>query len=47
MFLTFIFQGLFKKIVFRSVALITKKLDFVSQTGLFSALYPTLGKKKN
>ena len=41
-----IFQGLFKKIVFRSVALVTKKLwailDFFIQTGLFTALYPTL-----
>ena len=36
---TCIFQGLFKNIVFRSVALVTKKLwailDFFSQTGLF------------
>ena len=34
-----IFQGLFKNIVFRSAALVTKKLwailDFFSQTGLF------------
>ena len=34
-----IFQGLFKNIAFRSVALVTKKLwailDFFSQTGLF------------
>ena len=33
------FQGLFKNMVFRSVALVTKKLwaisDFFSQTGLF------------
>ena len=36
---TCIFQGLFKNIAFRSVALVTKKLwailDFFSQTGLF------------
>ena len=36
------FQGLFKNIDFRSVALVTKKLwaisDFFSLTGLFSAL---------
>ena len=42
---TFIFQGFFKKKVYRSVALVTKNvwaiLDF-SKTGLFSALYPTL-----
>jgi len=40
---TCIFQGLFKNIVFRSIALVTKKLwailDFFSKTGLFSALY--------
>ena len=47
-----IFYGLFKNIVFRSVALVTKKLwailDFVcTQTGLFTALYPTLCIKKN
>ena len=41
-----IFQGLFKNIVFRSVALVTKKLwailDFFHRPDLFSALYPTL-----
>jgi len=43
---TCIFQGLFKYIVFGSVALFRKKLlailDFFSQNGLFSALYPAL-----
>jgi len=43
---TSIFQGLFKNIVFRSAALVIKKLcailDFFSQTGLFTSLYPTL-----
>ena len=45
---TCIFQGLYKNIVFRSVAIVTKKLcailEFFSQTQLFSALYPI---KKN
>ena len=40
------FKGLFRNVVFRSVALVTKKLQailyFFSQTVLFSALYPTL-----
>ena len=43
---TCIFKGLFKNIVFRSVALVTKKVmdyfRFFSQKGLFSALYPTI-----
>ena len=44
---TSIFQGLFKNIVFRSVALVIKKLwaildFFFTNSRLFSALYPTL-----
>ena len=43
---TSIFQGLFKHIVFRSVALVIKKswaiLNFFTPPGLFTALYPTL-----
>jgi len=48
---TCIFQGLFENIVFRSVALVTKKLwailDFFSQTGLFfhPVPYPVNSKK--
>ena len=42
---------LFKNIVFRYVALATKKLwailDFFPKTGLFSAVYQTLYIKKN
>ena len=46
---TSIFQGLFKNIVFRSVALVIKKaiLDFLTHSRLFTALYPTLCVKKN
>jgi len=50
---TCIFQGLFKNIVFRSVALVTKKLwaikFFFSQTGICFLSVPTLEikKKKN
>ena len=48
---TSIFQGLFKNIVFRSVAAVIKKLCaildfFFTQTRLFTALYPTLCKKR-
>ncbi len=47
---TCIFQGLFKNIVFRSVALVTKNLwailVFFTQTGLFTALYPAVCIKK-
>ena len=44
---TCIFQGLFKNIVFRSVALVTKKLWAIldllfHRPDFFSALYPTL-----
>ena len=47
-----IFQELFKNIVFRSVALVIKKLwaildFFLTHTGLFTALYPTLCEKIN
>ena len=47
-----IFQGLFKNIVFRSVALVIKKLwaildIFFTHSRLFTALYPTLCVKKN
>ena len=47
-----IFQGLFKNIVFRSVALVKKKLwaisdFFFTHSRLFTALYPTLWEKKN
>ena len=46
-----VFQGLFKNIVFRSVALVIKKLwailDFCfTHSRLFTALYPTLCIKK-
>ena len=46
-----IFQGLFKNIVFRSVALVIKKLwaildFFFTNFRLFTALYPTLCEKK-
>ena len=46
-----IFQGLFKNIVFRSVALVIKKLwaildFFFTNSRLFTALYPTLCEKK-
>ena len=50
---TSIFQGLPKNVVFRSVALVTKKLwgilDFFSHRSDFlpSCLYPTLCIKKN
>jgi len=44
------FEGLFKNMVVRSAALGIKKLwailDFFKQTGLFTALYPTLCIKK-
>ena len=47
---TSIFQGLFKKIVLKYVALVIKKLkailDFFPHSGLFTALYPTLCIKK-
>ena len=46
-----IFQGLFKNIVFRSVALVIEKLwaildFFFTISRLFTALYPTLCKKR-
>ena len=46
---TLFFQGLFKSIVFRSVALVKKGYFrfFFTQTGLFTTLYPTLCIKKN
>jgi len=47
---TCIFQGFFKDIVFRSVALVTNKLwavlDFFFTGQTFSALYPSLKMKK-
>ena len=51
MFFTSIFQGVFKNIVFRSVAVVIKKLGaildfFFTQTRLFTPLYPTLCKKR-
>jgi len=46
-FSTSIFQGRLKNIIFRSVALVTESygpfyIFFLTQTGLFTALYPTL-----
>ena len=49
---TFIFQGLFKNIVFRYVALVKQKLwaildFFFHRPGFLTALYPTLRIKKS